>query len=71
MDGPRIALSIDHGHWTAWELSAPESAFGGSSPGQALDRLIAALPDLLASVPVLVSICGTEATFRFTRNSGI
>jgi hypothetical protein len=59
MDGPQIAVRCDSGHWTAWALSAPQTAFGGPSPGEALDRLLAFSPDVSVQAAVTIRPCST------------
>ncbi len=39
-----ILIEQLHGHWSACESAAPGTAFGGATPGEALDRLLATLP---------------------------
>lgn len=36
----RINVQQLHGHWTAWWESRPETAFGGATPAEAIDRLV-------------------------------
>ncbi len=60
MDGPQIVLCEDRGHWTAWARSAPQTAFGGSSAGVALDRFLSAHPRLLDAETVTVCSLKTE-----------
>ena len=36
----RIIIQQLHGHWTAWWQSQPETAFGGTTPAEAVDLLV-------------------------------
>jgi hypothetical protein len=42
MTTPRIIVAESFRHWSAWFEGRPEIAFGGDSPGTAVDRLWAA-----------------------------
>lgn len=35
----RIIIEQQFGHWSTWFAGHPETAFGGDSPGTAVDRL--------------------------------
>ena len=35
----RIIVEHSFGHWSAWFEDCPQIAFGGDSPGTAVDRL--------------------------------
>lgn len=39
MNTERIIVTCLHGHWSANWSSSPEMAFGGATPGEAVDRL--------------------------------
>lgn len=41
----RIIVECLHGHWSAWWADRPQIAFGGATPGEAVDRLYGAYPE--------------------------
>ena len=43
---PPIICERLHGHWSAWFIDSPETAFGGEWPADAIERLVATVPEL-------------------------
>ena len=65
MKNERIVVTCLHGHWSANWSSSPEMAFGGATPGEAVDRLHIATSPQVSQAELHESDDGSNRHKRF------